>query len=218
VRIPELPPHDAVEKSPAGDGWTAYVALLEGKTVGVVVVPTNRKKVPSRWEPRDLHIGAVTHQAVAKKHGIDVAAADKILRQQARALHAAPSISFSHKAEDEGQSLTFEGNLSLRGLYRWVARFVLIADQLGEPRYRYIRHALEDVIGIDLGDDPEGAVKDYIHRATQAEFLEPARGRGPRRPGRKLEEGVRRVQSVTLEASGGVTYGLSTGRKKGGKR
>lgn len=217
VRIPELPEHDRIEKAEAGEGWSAYVAFRNGKVVGMTVVPSNRARIPHRFEPRNVPIGRMRTQAVAAVEGLDPVAARAELRRQARSLHR-PVIEWKKEGVyDDGATLSLQGKLSLRALYRTVAEFVLIAQQIDEPRYTYVRNALEDIVGIDLGSRPEARVKDYIRRATDEGFLAPAgSGRGPRRPGPELRKGTKRVSAITLHPDG--TSSSTPARRTGGKR
>jgi hypothetical protein len=111
---------------------------------------------------------------------------------------------------------------SHKALYLHVAQLVLIAQQRGEPRYTYVRNALENM-GLDLGDRPEARVKDYIRRATDHKYLDEAgKGRGHvRKAGPNLERDTIRVRggSATIEGSTGrVTIRDSEGKPVKGRR
>jgi hypothetical protein len=161
VKEPKLPRHDHIEREPAGDGWTAHVAFRGQRIVGVVVVPTDARSVPPRFDPRDIHVA-----------GARVRAATKV---QGSAVEVAPS---------PGP----EDRLTGGPLYRWVAHLVLLAQAEGQPRFNYVRDHLEE-LGVDLGRSKEVKVKNLIRRATDAGYLaKTQRGRGPRRPGPKLPD------------------------------
>ncbi|MDP9223660.1 MAG: hypothetical protein M3P18_07345 [Actinomycetota bacterium] len=175
MREPKLPRHDHIEREPAGDGWTAHVAFRDQRIVGVVVVPTDARSVPPRFDPRDIHVADARVRATTKVEETPV----KILRPA-------------------GYPLTGVA------LYWWVAYLVLLAQAEGQPRFTYVRDALENS-GVDLGRNKQVKVKNLIRRATAAGFLAKADpGRGPRRAGPNFSRGWQREEiSMTLHPSGG---------------
>jgi hypothetical protein len=198
MKEPKLPRHDRIERGEAGDGWAAHVAVRGDRIVGLVVVPTDARQIPETFDPRSIRVAEARVRAVAQEQGIDPADAEKLLREA---------------------KLRRGGSRDNRQLYWFVARLVLLAQELGEPRYTYLRKHLARQ---DLGPNRDARIKDLISRATAAGYLAPAgTGRGPRKAGPNLERDTIRVRggSMTVEPTGRVTIRDSEGKPvKGRKR
>jgi hypothetical protein len=196
VDEPKLPGYDRIERGEAGDGWTAHVAVKGDRIVGLVVVPTNARRIPKTLDPRSIRVARAREIAVGKEQGVGSAQAKKLLREAKRG-----------------------ANRDNQRLYWWVAQMVLLAEQLGEPRYAYLRKSLA---GRDLGPNKDVRIKDLIRRATAAGYLAPAgTGRGTRKAGPNLKRDTIRVRggSVTIEGSTGrVTARDSQGKPTKGRK
>lgn len=179
-----MPRHDRIEPEWAGEGWTAHIAFRGRKIVGVVVVPTDARSVPDRFDPRMLSVADARMRA-AESDGLDPEVISKLVQGA-------------------------QSHLSGRSLYWWVAFLVLQAQAERRPRYTFVAGALED-LGVDLGRDREGKVKNLIRRATDAGFLAKAgSGRGPRVAGKNFEKGASREISMVRHPS---ESGTETNRK-----